>query len=171
MAAAPQRIHYIECDRHGQWGLGLEMAALCVSVGVRESCVPFIRQGGQSGLLTLLRPLKHNYGAHVPAPVIDAHQWHKQLRSYGASLMQATRRVLGPTRQRIETCIDWREIKRAASKLHRLSCRSSHVLSNWVTWRSYIMLYFVWPNNWFFIILLHFCSCQCFHLLFLVLCD
>lgn len=50
------------------------LPCVCVCVGVRESCVPFIRQAGRSGLLTPPRPLQHNYEAQAPAPVIDARQ-------------------------------------------------------------------------------------------------
>lgn len=42
LAVAVPCIYYWWCDWHGQWGLGLEMAV--ESIGVRESCVPFIRQ-------------------------------------------------------------------------------------------------------------------------------
>lgn len=63
-------------DWHGQWGLGLKKAV--VSIGVRESCVPFIRQAGECPVDPTLTPSTQLQTIGL-APVIDAHHWHEQL--------------------------------------------------------------------------------------------
>lgn len=69
---------YWWCDWHGQWGLGLKKAVQ--SIGVRESCVPFIRQAGECPVDPTLTP-PTQLQTIVLAPVIDAHHWHEQLHS------------------------------------------------------------------------------------------